>query len=358
MFRWGAAKWVKGQARIYCVNDFDAKAEPTNNQPLLDRDDGIPSFISHADFMAMLEPAWYSKEITEANVMAVLKRTHLFVNTNTSLYVRPASEKQGPVMRISLGDKTDFLHADSRSIYDFHRKGGTDLPQDFDFKVQWEADWVAKAMAGQANLPYRPTIINRGRGLFMDRPAPSSSVNESSAQGLQEHLVRNLRMEPRQLPAEQPSHVKQEPPSPSSNRPAEHHLKREVSASDPATTFAKKAKKAMDELQGETVDLSSPPSTPLRTVKKEPAFFRKLSTVMGSINLSSPSPAKSNDIPPEQTTSQDDLEKDLEQMMHDTEATKDAAEHGSDNHDLEEASEFEHDLTSNAGDEDRMDIEE
>ena len=52
-------------------------------------------------------------------------------------------------------------------------------------------------------------------------------------------------------------------------------------------------------------------------------------------------------------------------MMHDTEATKHAAEHGRDNHDLDEqvcgkAFEFEHDKTNNDGDKekDRMDTEE
>lgn len=30
-------------------------------------------------------------------------------------------------MRIPLDDKTDFLHLESRTVYDFYRKGGTDL---------------------------------------------------------------------------------------------------------------------------------------------------------------------------------------------------------------------------------------
>lgn len=36
-------------------------------------------------------------------------------------------ETPGPVMRIPLDDKTDFLHLESRTVYDFYRKGGTDL---------------------------------------------------------------------------------------------------------------------------------------------------------------------------------------------------------------------------------------
>ena len=50
-----------------------------------------------------------------------------------------------------VGDKIDFLHVDSRKAYDYHRKGGQDVPQDFEMKVNWERDWVAKAMGGEMN---------------------------------------------------------------------------------------------------------------------------------------------------------------------------------------------------------------
>ena len=97
---------------------------------------GRTSHVSHTEFMRMLECSWYSKEASQANIMAVLKRTHiLFVNTATRLYVRPASETETPVLRFPLGGKTDFLHADSRNIYDYQRKGGTDLPADYGMKV-------------------------------------------------------------------------------------------------------------------------------------------------------------------------------------------------------------------------------
>ena len=90
----------------------------------------------------MLDTAWFAKGASPSNIIAVLKRTHLFVNTKTFLYVRPASETPGPVMRIPLHDKTGLLHAESRSLYDYHRKGGTDTPTDFQDKVAWEAKWA------------------------------------------------------------------------------------------------------------------------------------------------------------------------------------------------------------------------
>ena len=85
----------------------------------------MASYIKHENFLKMLEPAWNKGENSEANVMAVLKRTHIVLNTKSFLYVRPASENHRPVLRIPLNDKTDLLHAESRSLYNYHRKGGT-----------------------------------------------------------------------------------------------------------------------------------------------------------------------------------------------------------------------------------------
>ena len=160
--RWGAAKWAKGQTRIYCVNEFEENTEPKLDQPLIQQAAGIPTYVSHDEFLKMLEPSWYPKENSNANVMAVLRRTHIFLNTATSLCVRSAGEKPCPVLRHPLGDKTDYLHQDSRSVYDYHRKGGTDLPDDFETKLQWESNWFTKAMNGDtAGLKYRATILRR-----------------------------------------------------------------------------------------------------------------------------------------------------------------------------------------------------
>ncbi|CAJ1387968.1 unnamed protein product [Effrenium voratum] len=90
------------------------------------------SYVTHTDFMKMLDSAWYPKENSDANIMAVLKR-------------KP------------LNDKVDFLVEESRLIYDYYRKGGTDLTDDFDKKVEWETKWIKAAMAGKKgkDLPVR-----------------------------------------------------------------------------------------------------------------------------------------------------------------------------------------------------------
>ena len=104
------------------------------------------------------------KKKTSANVMAVLKCTHILLSTKTSLYVRPASEKESPVLRMPFGDKSDLLHLESHSVYDYHRKGGTDMPADFKEKLAWETSWVDKVMAGDFdNLRYRATMLLKKR---------------------------------------------------------------------------------------------------------------------------------------------------------------------------------------------------
>ena len=285
----------------------------------------------------MLDDAWNTKEKNDANVMAVLKRTHIIVNTNTSLYIRPAGEKCAPVLRMCLGDKTDYLHVDSRKIYDFHRKGGTDLPADFQQNVAWEQAWLEKAMKGDRNLPYRATII-QGRSPFMDgEPTGSLGVSDTCKdRNLQEHLLQNLHQEPSQMHQPQPraaassaanlevpsapSHatrrpavVKEEPPS---SPPRVRVAKRENPSGPTGHKHKQKVRELLEELGGQPMDLTTPPSTPPRAVKQEPLpFNRALSVIITEpIDVGTPSPSRSHSVlSPHHAP--DDLEKDLERIM-------------------------------------------
>ncbi|CAE7467314.1 unnamed protein product [Symbiodinium sp. CCMP2592] len=281
--RWGAAKWVKGQPRIYCVNDYDRKAEPKNDLPILSHRQGIISYATHGDFLNMLEPAWCPKDKNEANVMAVLKRTHILLKTKTFLYVRPASEKESPVLRIPLDDKLDLLHLESRSVYDYHRKGGTNMPADFDSKVAWETEWVEKAMKGNiSGLKYRPTIIRKN--IFADHveshPQPRLDLSHA--------LVRNV------------SNLFETPNPSSSARP-----------------HADKSTGADVEPKPATHTSTCSDAQPLKKVKLEPGIFRTLtsSEVGGTtIDLDS-SPEK----PPRPSVVEESLTQQLEEQMRQAE---------------------------------------
>ena len=137
--RWGAAKWVKGQLRLYCVNGFDAAQEPKDDMPIMQKQSGQHGYVSHKDFMKMLDNVWFAKEASPSNVMAVLKRTHLFIQTK----------------KLSLCEAGRC----------FYRKGRTDLPPDFQQKVAWEMEWMNKAMAGRPDeVPLWTTFL--GNSLF------------------------------------------------------------------------------------------------------------------------------------------------------------------------------------------------
>lgn len=88
--------------------------------PIVQKQAGQHGFVAHTDFIAMLDSAWFSRAANDSNIMVALKRTHLFVNTKTFLYARPAGEEKRPVMRIPLNDKTDLLREQSRTLYDFY----------------------------------------------------------------------------------------------------------------------------------------------------------------------------------------------------------------------------------------------
>lgn len=54
------------------MNDFDAAREPKGDMPVMQKREGRQGFVSHKDFMLMLEVAWFAKEANDANIMAAL----------------------------------------------------------------------------------------------------------------------------------------------------------------------------------------------------------------------------------------------------------------------------------------------
>ncbi|CAE7558901.1 unnamed protein product [Symbiodinium sp. CCMP2592] len=330
--RWGAAKWVRGQARIYCVNDFDIKSEPALDQPLLDIQEGRHTYIAHKVFLEMLESAWYSKEASESNVMAVLKRTHIVVNTATSLYIRPASENENPVLRIPLGDKTDFLHLDSRMVYDYHRKGGKDLPADFNKKVEWEADWVRNAMAGEKKLPSRPTIL-RGVSLFSNVASSSATPTYNSDETTSRpnaELCRSLTGEfPQHVRDPVPVPVRDPVPSTVPSVKLEHpstpiRVKRESTQQG----FAMQARRVADECAGRPIEIQDSPSPKpkpncVHSIKQELTvnFFATLASTPNGLTIDIEDTPEKN-VKAEvgkPSAEDDDLVRDLEMLIDEQE---------------------------------------
>ncbi len=96
----------------YMSNDLDLDAEP-NGQPLV---------ITHSDFMRMMEPAWMKGSVL-SDVKAVLKRTCIFIITNTAVYYRPATEQDVDVEGVRLDSSKSLLRQSGGLKYLAYRKG-------------------------------------------------------------------------------------------------------------------------------------------------------------------------------------------------------------------------------------------
>ena len=148
--RWGASKWVMGQFRVWCANEYNKHCEPEDLDP-----EALWSEVSHKDFMKMLDSAWH-KDANDAHLDAILKRTAIIVDTDKFWYVRLPGEEEVKVKRLRLGNKIDFLREGAGEIYIASRGGNKEMPPNFAEAVAWEEQWMAKAMDDEGEYPPVP----------------------------------------------------------------------------------------------------------------------------------------------------------------------------------------------------------
>ena len=174
---------LQSTACQWCVNDYDPKAEPEDKKS---PDDCSVHYIPHAKFMEMLEPIWCTKPATsDANKMAVLKRSHIFLNSEEGFfYYRPASEDRVPVARFRWERKVDgkiikvdyLRDKESKDLYQRHRKGKTNPPPNFEADLVWEKEWVSALVNGVGTAPPLPMhITGPTTASVFSLPAPAAS---------------------------------------------------------------------------------------------------------------------------------------------------------------------------------------
>lgn len=165
--RWGAAKWVKGQLRMYCVNDFNAALEPKDDVPELQKRAGLHGFVArtlHAHVGQRLVSKRSQPEQRDGSPEA-----HAFDHQHQNLPLHQACRRGCPSYQAHSFGAEDGL---ARSLYDFYRKGGLELPEDFQDKLRSEERWVNAAMSGspvpkrvaplfQACTEPNPTLLQR-----------------------------------------------------------------------------------------------------------------------------------------------------------------------------------------------------
>ncbi len=89
--RWGAAKFVKGQARFAGDNSYDPEGEPNEADwfKATSVSDAKKSKATTRFLIDMAKPA-FPRNLSDANVGAILKRCTIMLNTKENLYFRLA----------------------------------------------------------------------------------------------------------------------------------------------------------------------------------------------------------------------------------------------------------------------------
>jgi len=122
--RWGAAKFVRGQARFGGDNAYNADAEPTDEEwakaTMFVSGDADKSTKTTQLLLDMLVPT-FPHNISRANLGAMLKRCSIIVNTKAWLYVRLAGTSN-EVKRIGL--MSSYIKKESGDILQQFLKHG------------------------------------------------------------------------------------------------------------------------------------------------------------------------------------------------------------------------------------------
>lgn len=148
--RWSTAQWEQNQLRIGCENKYDPSAE----------DEVTPTAesIRFARFLDLIRPAFHANA-TAADILAILKRAHVVVNTKKCVYFRLAGigEEAVPIFRYADGVK-DYLADSCKPALALFRKGKRAVPDGYVADCEWEFGIVQQLLA-QGIPPPRSAIV-------------------------------------------------------------------------------------------------------------------------------------------------------------------------------------------------------
>ena len=170
--RWGAAKFVKGQFRVFVCNDYVLTGFLKENQDIRP---GITIRMSHEDFVKVIAPMFPSNT-EDPHIMAVLKRANVIVNAGKIMMYRKATENEVSVPCLIMEKAVDFLKPAAAKRYMQYRDAISTKHADFDEDVKWEAAYVDAILADQAPPLPRPTIVGGSRSPFLDSEGAAPSA--------------------------------------------------------------------------------------------------------------------------------------------------------------------------------------
>jgi hypothetical protein len=166
--RWGGTAFVQMQLRIVCDNKYDETAEPDIHAAGAF---GVPAgHISHTHFMDMVRPA-FNESARAADLMGIMKRTAVVVNTKKAVYVRLPGQDEVSVRRVKLDpkDKQDFIADECKEYLRAYKKGNKAVPPHWDIGLQWGQALLTKLLQTDTKLP-RTHMINMKSARLTDKP--------------------------------------------------------------------------------------------------------------------------------------------------------------------------------------------
>ena len=187
--RWGAAKFVQGQFRVFVCNDYDTTAWVEAHKDLVS---GTISHMPHEDFLKVIRPV-FPNDTPPPHIMAVLKRANILVNIGKLMVFREAGQHEKSVPCLSMESHVDYLKLDGQQKYHQYLHGKLSKPSSYEKDVAWEASYVDALLNGKTLPKPKPTIRNADavrrlfRGVSPRRevspprnlPASSTSANSS-----------------------------------------------------------------------------------------------------------------------------------------------------------------------------------
>ncbi|CAE7504581.1 unnamed protein product [Symbiodinium natans] len=223
--RWGAAKFVQGQMRVFVCNDYDSTEWIEKHQNIRA---GTVLQMPHEQFLEVVSPV-FPKDTKLPHIMAVLKRANVLVNAGNLVIFRRASQEENRVPCLVLQTPVDYLKTEAQQRYMLYRENKLVKPASFEDDVAWEARYLDAVLHDKVLPLPNPTIINDAQHrLFHDEPRP-------------------------------PAHRDIEAAAPSS-LPAVPSVPKAVAVKKESVTF----RRALSSLQGHVIDLDSPPKKALR----------------------------------------------------------------------------------------------
>ena len=166
--RWGAAKFVRGQARFAADNKYDADMIPEG--------ESTPWPTTEVDlraFLNIIRPA-FPKDMCQPDIMAVVKRASVILNTKEYVYVKLAAQpgiKRYPIDGPYITDEAiGHLQA-------FYRQG---VKRDFGDLLEKELQMAANAFSGY-EVPR--AVSGKAAKAIADREAAGVAMFGTSSRG-------------------------------------------------------------------------------------------------------------------------------------------------------------------------------